>query len=115
MAQSAHVPCARFGKTRCGAFCVDLLTDPNSCGSCDNFCPQGGPNQLRGCSKGLCTYECAPGFADCNGDPKDGCEVDLRIHQANCGACGNACNIALGQPCIEGVCLMVECEAGVAR
>jgi len=109
------VPCARFGKSRCDSFCVDLSSDPNSCGSCDNFCPRGGPNQIRACTKGRCAYECAPGFADCNGDPSDGCEVNLKIHQSHCGACGNECNIAIGQPCIDGQCLMVECDAGVAR
>lgn len=34
---------------------------------------------------------CAPSTADCNGDPMDGCEVDLRISRGNCGGCGILC------------------------
>lgn len=109
------IPCARFGKILCGQDCSDLLSDPNNCGGCNAACKAAGPNQARACKKGVCAYECAEGWADCNGDPADGCETDLRIHPANCGACGNACNIAAGQPCIEGKCLMIECDAGVVK
>jgi hypothetical protein len=62
---------------------------------------------------GLCSRECVPGYADCNGDPADGCEVELKSNPANCGACGNQCNMGAGQPCVEGKCLMVECDAGL--
>lgn len=110
------VPCARFGKTLCPGFqCKDLLTDVDACGSCNGGCDRPGPNQAASCSKGLCKYECAEGFADCNGDPSDGCETNLGTHPANCGACGNACDIAAGQPCIEGKCLQVACEGGTTR
>jgi hypothetical protein len=30
---------------------------------------------------------CTAPFADCNGDPKDGCEVNTKTDVANCGAC----------------------------
>jgi hypothetical protein len=110
------VPCARFGKILCpGNQCVDLLTDFGACGSCNGGCAKPGPNQAGTCSKGLCKYECAEGFADCNGDPSDGCETNLDTHPGNCGACGNACSIADGQPCIEGKCLTTACEAGPTR
>jgi hypothetical protein len=42
----------------CGT-CVDLLTDPNNCGSCGNSC-QGGT-----CSAGTCTSQCVPGSTRC--------------------------------------------------
>lgn len=109
------VPCAKFGKVACPFECADLLNDVGNCGACGAVCKPPGPNQARACKKGVCTYECAPGFADCNGDPSDGCEVNLNIHPANCGACGNACDLAAGQPCVEGKCLMTECDAGVPR
>jgi hypothetical protein len=110
------VPCARFGKTLCpGPRCVDLLNDPDACGACNAACRPAGPNQTRACEKGLCVYGCAPGFADCNGDPADGCETNLDAHPANCGACGHACDVAAGQPCVEGKCLTVPCDAGVTR
>lgn len=106
------VPCTRFGKILCPSTgeCVDLLSDPNHCGGCGNFCPTAGPNQVRACDKGLCNYDCAPGFADCNGNTADGCEVNLRSHPGNCGACGNRCDNAAGQPCVEGKCLMRSCD-----
>jgi hypothetical protein len=106
------VPCVKAGKVLCGVECTDLLSNPNHCGGCGAACRAAGPNQARLCTKGVCTYECAPGFADCNDDPTDGCETNLRIHSANCGACGNACDLAVGQPCIEGKCLMVACDGG---
>ncbi len=109
------VACAKDGKVLCGFECADLLNDVGNCGACGAGCKPPGPNQARACKKGVCEYECAPGFADCNGDPSDGCEVNLNIHPANCGACGNACNIAAGQPCVEGKCLMTECDAGLTR
>ena len=109
------VPCASTNTTLCGGECEDLLNDPQNCGACGAGCAQAGPHQSTTCSKGLCGFECEAGYADCNGTPADGCEVDLRIHPANCGACGNACDIAGGQPCIEGKCLTAACDGGVTR
>ncbi|MDB5213374.1 MAG: Tryptophan synthase alpha chain [Myxococcaceae bacterium] len=111
------VPCARFGKTLCPASgqCVDLLSDVSDCGGCGNVCPVAGPNQVASCNKGLCAYECTPGFADCNGTSADGCETNLQTHAGNCGACGKRCDSAAGQPCIEGKCLMTACDAGVTN
>jgi hypothetical protein len=106
------IPCAATGKTFCpDGKCVDLLNDVDACGRCSNPCPPAGPNQVRACHKGLCAVECAAGFADCNADQTDGCETNLNIHPNHCGACGNECNVALGQPCVEGKCLMTTCGA----
>lgn len=110
------VPCARFGKVYCDAYgCVDLLNDPLNCGGCDSACRGAEDNEITSCKKGLCHYECAPGFADCNGDQSDGCETNLLSNPGNCGACGHECNVAAGQPCIEGACLMTECDAGPTK
>jgi len=114
------VPCERSGKVRCSNTCVDLLNDVQNCGTCGNACRFGGDDESKlketaSCKEGLCVYECQPGFADCNNDPSDGCETDLSVHSKNCGACGVTCDVAAGQPCIEGKCLMQECDAGVTK
>lgn len=109
------VPCERFGRVLCGKECTDLLTNVFNCGACDAGCRKAGANEVASCSKGVCHYECNPGFGDCNGDPTDGCETNLSTHPGNCGACGNVCNLAAGQPCIEGKCLMKECDQGATN
>ncbi|AKV01107.1 Tryptophan synthase alpha chain [Labilithrix luteola] len=112
------VPCERAGKARCGNTCVDLLNDRDNCGTCGLGCrPPGFDdatfNEISSCKKGLCVYECEPGFGDCNGDPSDGCETNVNKNPLNCGSCGNSCNVTAGQPCIEGKCLTVACDGGV--
>lgn len=93
------------------ATCVDVLNDIKNCGGCGYTCPLRG-NYVASCEKGFCEYECPPGAGDCDGDPRNGCEADLLVNGRHCGACGNQCNTAAGQPCVSGKCLMVECDAG---
>ena len=104
--------CEKSGMADCPSGCRDLRSDPQNCGACGNVCPAGNVHQSSACKKGVCTLECEPGFADCNGNPLDGCEVNLRANPGNCGACGNECDLAAGQPCIEGKCAMGPCDAG---
>jgi len=110
--------CTELGLLRCRTInsedrCVDPVSDPFDCGGCGIRCASSNGNEIGVCRGGVCTTECVPGFANCNGDSDDGCEVDLRSDGANCGACGVACDQRAGQPCIEGKCLMVECDGGV--
>lgn len=58
---------------------------------------------------------CRVGYADCNGDPADGCEVDLTEDPANCGACHHGCatNNATAVACNAGRCAPT-CSAGYA-
>lgn len=51
----------------------------------------GGSNATRQCVSGSCTFACLTNFYDCDGDPTNGCEINLQNDAANCGACGNAC------------------------
>ena len=55
---------------------------------------------------------CPAGYADCNSDDGDGCEVNLNTDNDNCGGCGYAC--ATGYICESGVCVESEgeCEPG---
>ncbi|AKU97410.1 Tryptophan synthase alpha chain [Labilithrix luteola] len=109
------IPCKKSGTVLCDEVCIDILNDPNNCGECGLACPSQSDNQIRSCKKGICQVDCAKGYADCNGDPNDGCETDLRVHPGNCGACGHSCDIADGQPCVEGQCLMAPCNGEVTK
>lgn len=46
-----------------------------------------------------CLIECAKPFADCDGDPANGCEANLEL-SPNCGGCGVSCSAA--QACATG-------------
>lgn len=110
------------GLTACRGECVDIDKDPLNCGLCGHKCP--GPaatwpgqtsNGSPTCEGGLCGYVCYPGFADCDGRLGNGCEAKLASDQRNCGQCGTACDVAGGQPCVEGKCLTKACERGPLR
>jgi hypothetical protein len=105
--------CAKLGLAECFGKCRDFVNDKEHCGVCGNNCVYNRPHMTSSCQKGMCLQECMPGWADCNGDISDGCEIDITSHPANCGACGTQCDLRAGQPCIEGKCLMVECDGGV--
>jgi hypothetical protein len=59
----------------CGAECADLMVSLKHCGACDQPCA---PADAVGvCVSGICSIEkCKKGFADENGDVRDGCEVE---------------------------------------
>lgn len=78
------------GSVDCDGICVLLETDLDNCGACGNACPVP-PNATATCADSTCGFVCIPGFADCDLDPANGCEVDLGSDIANCGACGNLC------------------------
>ncbi len=52
---------------------------------------------------------CDPPFADCNGDPSDGCETNLQQDPAHCGKCFRSC---LGAACVAGQCEAVTFASG---
>jgi hypothetical protein len=61
-------------------------------------------NGTAACTNAACAVaSCAAGFANCDGNPVNGCERNLRTDVANCGACGVVC--AAGQACSAGVCV----------
>ena len=106
------------GQTLCGGVCSDILSDLYNCGGCGNDCTLASVNKngIGLCKYGSCEFKCGEGFGDCNGDPSDGCEVNLSSDQSNCGACGHECDIYGGQPCIIGQCAVEPCaEGGVPR
>jgi hypothetical protein len=100
------------GETNCGVEgCKQLDDDPMHCGGCNRICPgYGRPRFTPSCSLGVCGGECAQPYADCDGIVSNGCEVNTRLDNGNCGGCGIACEE--GQVCSEGRCLVAPCLPG---
>ena len=81
--------CATGQKT-CGAQCVDASDPIFGCSdpSC-NACALSHATPL--CGGGTCRVNtCDPGYADCDGDPGNGCETDLSL-ASHCGTCNSVC------------------------
>jgi len=69
------------------------------------------------CMSGICeagdggVEDCPTGFSNCNVDPGDGCEVDVRSDLDNCGACDSPCQVPHATPtCSAGVCVVASCD-----
>jgi hypothetical protein len=93
---------------------VNTNTDPSNCSSCGNKCPFG-PNSTPVCNNAACAIVCDPGYADCDNNPTNGCEVHSDVDTANCGMCGNVCITPNATPgCTGGQCLIVTCNSGFA-
>ncbi len=81
------------GQKACGWRCVDVDDPEAGCTvtGCEP-CPAGAANTVAICGvANNCASTCAAGFADCDGDPADGCERPVASDQANCGACDRSC------------------------
>ena len=96
---------------------VNLNTSATNCGTCGSACDL--PNATASCAAGRCVLgACNPGFADCDGDPANGCEANLNASTAHCARCANACSAqAPALPlCVAGACAtgLGNCPAGTA-
>ncbi len=89
--------CCAAGATNCGGACATTSTDRNNCGACGTICATGPGTTTNTCMGGVCRPACASGFADCDGDPANGCEARLDS-VTHCGRCGNRC-AAMDQAC----------------
>lgn len=81
-----------FGDTQCGIECVDVMSDREHCGACDNACDTG-----FSCVEGACALVCPEGQTAC-----DGACTDVDRDPSHCGACGDACEA--GEVCSSGSC-----------
>lgn len=78
------------GQKTCNAACVPTTSPVFGC-SAATCAPCSIPHGMPTCTGGACAVAtCDVGFADCNNNPADGCEVDLS-KPASCGGCTNAC------------------------
>jgi hypothetical protein len=78
------------GQGFCNGRCLDVMSNPDHCGTCDKTC-----DADLGCSNGLCG--CTRGETACT----TGC-VDAKTDRNNCGSCGRVCGG--GQECNDGEC-----------
>ena len=95
--------------------CETQTTNDNSnCGQCSNVCSV--TNGTPACVASACTIaSCSAGFADCDSNPANGCEINTNTSVGNCGTCGMKCPAAGGTPaCVAGVCGVSGCAAGFA-
>ncbi len=90
---------------------ADLRVTVTACGACGHACPTPA-HAVATCAASACGFTCAAGYADCDGDPTNGCEAALGTDPGNCGRCGMACAAIHGTPtCAAGACGIV-CAAG---
>lgn len=91
---------------------TNITTSVAHCGRCGNACSFA--NAAVSCVMGSCRMgRCNAGFADCDGNPANGCEVDTRVSVEHCGACGMRCVIpGMIAVCNAGRCEPRTCAAG---
>ncbi len=102
--------CPRCGNGKtcaAGSDCVSGICQAGVCQPPAGFCNSAAdcathPNMTATCVASQCQYACNTGFADCNGNLTDGCEVSLQTDNNNCGNCGHICPGT--QSCVNGVC-----------
>ncbi len=101
----------------------NLYLDARACGACDNDCREildAGLNVTEvGCSAGACVItSCEAGFADCDGEFDNGCEVDTTTDAERCGGCSGQGGIDCTEQyangsgmCKDSTCHFAGCDA----
>ena len=85
----------------CGG-CVEATDPKYGCAqsACDACAV---PQASAKCEADQCGVQaCDAGYADCNQQPADGCEINTKADHGNCGGCGKACTASEG--CFQGKC-----------
>jgi hypothetical protein len=90
---------------------TNLASDVQNCGACLNYCVHVGAYSR--CNAGACELDrCDPPYADCNGQPDDGCEVPVGAGgcETRCEASAtmldpvpadDSCNCPAGMACVR--------------
>ncbi len=85
---------------------LNTVANCRGCGVACSFANAGATCAVTGCAIGTCNA----GFANCDNNASNGCEVSTLSDRNNCGACGNACGA--GQVCSNGACT-TSCGSGL--
>ena len=107
-------PGCAAGQKACDGLCASTSDPLAGCAaeSCD---PCVVPRAVAACAAdGTCAVAaCNPGFADCDGNPSNGCETDLSQPQ-HCGACDTSCSggTPVCAPVAQGFTCASGCPAG---
>ena len=81
---------------------VNITTNAAHCGGCGKACPAYA-NGAAQCKASVCSLgTCNTGFANCDMNDTNGCEINTNTDVKNCGVCGKTC--AANELCISGVC-----------
>src|SRR5204863_524676 len=111
----ACTPTCNAGSGNCDGNAVNgceavFASNVNNCGGCGIACSNAHGSTT--CTAGACVPTCNAGFADCDGNPKNGCERSITT-TTDCGACNAACNLATATPaCVSQACAVSSCNAG---
>ncbi len=94
--------------------CEQPLNTLDNCGACGAEC-ESGSELPASCETGVCEVEqCEAGFYDCDHDPLNGCESDLK-DTLNCGVCAVQCRFNnASASCATGTCQFGTCDQGFA-
>jgi len=93
---------------------TDLSTSLDHCGACDHACSF--DHASGSCSAGSCVLDsCDENWGNCDGNPDNGCETDLRGNIEHCLACGNGCEYEHAAAlCTAEGCEMGSCDSNWA-
>ncbi|MFT3708381.1 MAG: hypothetical protein QM817_12075 [Archangium sp.] len=92
----------------------NVFSDIANCGGCNVACLSANATPL--CTGGACRIgACNPGFADCNANPADGCEVNLNADPTHCGSCTTACVGTNGTATCSGGMCGIACLPGFSN
>ena len=87
----------------CGSGCIPTGQGASCDPSSSVCCPVPNGSVFCGGNPTTCRLSlCNPGFANCNNEAADGCEVNLNTDSSNCGSCGHIC--PAGTSCVMGSC-----------